>query len=322
MLRRNHVQYQSKDTLNQTFIAISAERLAVKFFYEDKGQTVRVENGYNLAYGAHIHSHFELVYMLDGQSRIVIDGKDCLLGPDEILLIFPNQIHQFKRVGSEKYILAIFPQEMCQDYRSIYKHKIPVSPVVSAAHTMPLILPALQQMLNLPALPLEISQPLLKGFFLIIVGELLQRMVLQDTRDMSSDTIRLLLNYCQDNYRQDISLDTIAEALFISKFYISRLFSEKLGMTYTDYIANLRISEACRLLDQSDAGVTEIAFAVGYDTVRSFNRAFRKNLGTAPREYRRLQRISWHETRPEPLPAHAHASASVSASAATRPTEP
>jgi AraC-like DNA-binding protein len=62
--------------------------------------------------------------------------------------------------------------------------------------------------------------------------------------------------------------------------------NQKLGMGFNDYINSIRISNACRLLSETDDPVSEISAAVGFNTVRTFNRAFVKHIGSSPREYR------------------------------------
>lgn len=68
----------------------------------------------------------------------------------------------------------------------------------------------------------------------------------------------------------------------------SRFFRQKTGRTFVDYLNDVRIGEACRLLIEKDAlGVTEICYACGFGNVSNFNRHFRLRHGTGPREYRR-----------------------------------
>jgi AraC-like DNA-binding protein len=62
--------------------------------------------------------------------------------------------------------------------------------------------------------------------------------------------------------------------------------NQKLGMGFNDYINSIRISNACRLLTESNAPISEISEEVGFNTVRTFNRAFVKHIGSSPREYR------------------------------------
>ena len=75
--------------------------------------------------------------------------------------------------------------------------------------------------------------------------------------------------------------------LHISKYYISHLFSHKLNMRFNDYINSLRISDACRYLRHDTRSITEISELVGFSTLRTFNRAFIKQIGVTPSQYRK-----------------------------------
>ena len=65
--------------------------------------------------------------------------------------------------------------------------------------------------------------------------------------------------------------------------------SNKLKMGFNDYVNSLRISNACKQLIKSDASITEISENVGFNTLRTFNRAFMKQTGMTPSEYRKQQ---------------------------------
>ena len=83
-----------------------------------------------------------------------------------------------------------------------------------------------------------------------------------------------------------VALDLLEKELHISKYYISHTLSSKLHMGFNDYVNSLRISNACRLLKKSDRSITEISDLVGFNTLRTFNCAFFKQMGMTPSEYR------------------------------------
>ena len=95
-----------------------------------------------------------------------------------------------------------------------------------------------------------------------------------------------MLSYCFENYKENISLDEMAKQLHVSKYYISRLFSDKIKISLNNYINMLRVNDAKERLVKTADSVTEIGIQVGYNTIRSFNRAFLAQTGIQPREYR------------------------------------
>lgn len=259
----------------------------MKFFFENKGQALLTAERQSLEFGAHLHTHLELVLMMEGRTKVLVDSKEYILETDDILLIFPNQIHQYFRISSEKCWLAIFPASLCSEFQALFKSKLPASPIIQNAAANPVIRQALQQILAVNSRKTAFSQEIIKGHFLVLLGELFQMVSFVDATGQHPDTIKNLINFCQDNFQTDISLDKAAEALHISKYHLSRLFADKLHMKFTDYISMLRIAEACKLLQNENNSITEIAFEVGYNTPRSFYRAFQKHVGMTPREFRK-----------------------------------
>jgi len=101
---------------------------------------------------------------------------------------------------------------------------------------------------------------------------------------------RLILNiqqYIDKNYMDsNVGLSMLATEFNVSEGYISTLFKEQLGINFADYVEKLRIGEACILLKQRNIAISNIAERVGYNSIQSFRRAFKKVKGVSPRELR------------------------------------
>lgn len=107
----------------------------------------------------------------------------------------------------------------------------------------------------------------------------------EDKRRIISD---IYIDYINNNYMNDISLDEIAERFHFNPSYFSTVFKEKMGMNFIKYLLKIRIEKSCELLIGSDKKVYEIAELVGYKDCKYFNRVFKKEMSVSPDEYRRL----------------------------------
>ena len=90
--------------------------------------------------------------------------------------------------------------------------------------------------------------------------------------------------------REDIGRraeEALARALGVSRFHLSHVFSEKIGQGFSAYLASIRIDCACALLAGTNRSVTEIAAESGFESQRSFFRAFGARCGMTPLAYRR-----------------------------------
>ena len=94
------------------------------------------------------------------------------------------------------------------------------------------------------------------------------------------------IDYTQKHMDKEISLDTVAKTLFVNPAYLSRLFKQEAGETFTHFLMKLRIEKAKTLLDESYLKVYEISEKVGYKNEKYFSRIFRDFEGVTPNEYR------------------------------------
>lgn len=92
--------------------------------------------------------------------------------------------------------------------------------------------------------------------------------------------------YVKANYKEQLNLNLIADVFFISPNYLSSLFNEKNQISFSDFVLNLRIEEAKKILQTTNMKVNDISKKVGYKNNSYFVNLFRKNIGMTPNEYR------------------------------------
>ncbi len=97
------------------------------------------------------------------------------------------------------------------------------------------------------------------------------------------------LEYIDENYQRDISLDEISGVLNINPYYFCRLFKNATGSSFCEYLNFVRISKSEKLFKIKGKSITEISLDVGFSSVTYFNRIFRKFKGCTPTVYRKAQ---------------------------------
>lgn len=106
-----------------------------------------------------------------------------------------------------------------------------------------------------------------------------------------TDTIEIKINaaidYLRENYREDISRENLSAAIDLHPDNFSRYFKKHTGKKYNEYLTELRITEAMRLLRESDESIITIAMNVGFGTLRNFNYAFFSVTGRTPSDFRK-----------------------------------
>jgi len=106
------------------------------------------------------------------------------------------------------------------------------------------------------------------------------------SRDDSADVIIKAKKYIAEHFREDIDRDDVASVIHITPNYLSKKFREETGMTLRQYINQLRIEEAKRLLLSTNMSIIEISSEIGYDNSSYFSTVFRKMCGVSPARWR------------------------------------
>ena len=103
--------------------------------------------------------------------------------------------------------------------------------------------------------------------------------------DKAFHIVNKAIEYINLNFKNSISRDDVAAALYLSPAYFGRIFKKSTGCSFSEYLTHVRMEAAVELL-KSNRSVQEIAHLVGYNNIRHFTRTFRAKYGCPPREYR------------------------------------
>ena len=92
--------------------------------------------------------------------------------------------------------------------------------------------------------------------------------------------------FISERHAEDLALDQVAKAVNMSAFYFCKMFKKATGMTFTDYLARVRVEKVKNLLLNPHKRISEAAFESGFQSLSQFNRVFRRIAGEAPTDYR------------------------------------
>ncbi|MEH7247401.1 response regulator [Neobacillus niacini] len=106
-------------------------------------------------------------------------------------------------------------------------------------------------------------------------------------KNLEANTIHQIKQYIVENSQQNISLETLSNKVGLSPIYISKLFKEKLGINYIDFLTECRIEKAKKMLADPEKSIKEITLEVGYHEPNYFSKVFKKMCNSTPREFRK-----------------------------------
>ena len=99
--------------------------------------------------------------------------------------------------------------------------------------------------------------------------------------------VEQITKYLEEHYQEKTSLDQIASNMYLSSYYVSKIFKSETGDTPINYLISLRMKKAKEMLDENpDISVQEAASAVGYDDAYHFSKLFKKYFGISPLYYK------------------------------------
>lgn len=258
--------------------------------YENKLEDFYCRTSFNrdikLECPPHLHYHIEMGCLIEGRTKIIVDSNEYTIEAGDLFICFPNQLHEYKTLEREKYILFIFNPDMTSEFSKLFISSFPHSAVIKGALDDEDIRFLMYKISELRHEKNTYNSVMIKGYLLALLGKMFNYLYLDDNQSKDVKLLGMILKYCTKHYDQPLTLSTLEHELHISKFYISHTLSKKLHMGFNDYINSLRISKACKYLTDTDMSVTAISEAVGFNTIRTFNRAFIKQTGITPSEYR------------------------------------
>lgn len=245
------------------------------------------ENGIT-DFGANLHSNIEILLIFEGETRVWVENNFFLTAQEgDAVIIFPNQQYRYETVKKEKYMLLVADIKRLTEYISLFSSFSPVNNVIKgAARDAELVSLAKSISKTYSEDKGDYRDTVLKGYVTAFVGRLLSMSELKKNELKSNDTAGLIAEFCNLRYRERLSLEMLERELHISKFYISHVINKRLGVSFSDYVNSIRVNEASRLMLETDKTLKEISAEVGFGTVRSFDRVFKKHKNETAREYR------------------------------------
>ncbi len=244
----------------------------------------------------HMHKEIELIYLISGCCVAVADNNRTSMQTGDLFIGFPNQIHYYLTSLPIEVSITIFSIDMIFGLEREFQQLVPENNVIHIEESS-LAYSALNHLIHSDSGSSLTAQA---GYLNLLMADITPRLRLTLNRQHNSATLHSILHYCENHFREELSLDTAAETLHISKYYISRLLNDRVQLGFSDYLNTLRINEACILLETDrERKIADISEEVGFGSIRSFNRAFQKVMKMTPAAYKKL--VS-REKSPKALP--------------------
>ena len=243
-----------------------------------------------LSYHCHLHYQIEVAVIFEGHTHLTVDSTEYDVFGGDAFVVFPNQIHYFKTIERENCILLKINPDIIPELQSYFTTSLPKSNVIVGAANDAEIKDLVEKISQTYYGDEPFKDTILQGYLLAFFSKLLQKIELMDVQFGDYHALGMIMNYCNSNSDKDLSLSVLEKELHLNRYYISHIMSKKLHIGFNDYVNSLRITNACKHLAKSEYTITQIGNLVGFNALRTFNRAFYKQMGMTPSEYRKSKK--------------------------------
>ncbi len=265
------------------------------FLFTWKGLRKKKQENY------HNHDHLEIAFIMSGRGKYRLDDKICEVAEGDLLILNPGIRHQSLLIeGNETPSLEFFIAASDFHIVDLPRNCLPLPEEGCILHTSG----ELRQRISRICTAMDVENAAYRqGSYYMMKAYLVQLMLLIIRERYESEeksavyafetaskkyVVEQILNYFEDHYSERISLDQIAENMYLSPFYISKIFKSETGETPIRHLIDIRLSKAKELLESGWAGsIQEVAASVGYDDAYHFSKLFKKRYGLSPSQVKR-----------------------------------
>lgn len=244
----------------------------------------------------HWHDCLEISYVKKGRGRYLVDGREYIMEPGDVIIFNNIEPHTWKAFPPEPMVqpVLVFNPSLIWsgeanlfDYQYLrpflerstnFSNKLPGNNVATKEIFM-LLLQIDEEYKNKPI-----------GYKLMIKAKLLQIITtliryFQDDKKTSEDIsvkqeqlarLQTVLDFINNNFTQDIRLTDAASIAYMNCNYFSTFFKKTMGLSFKEYIIKLRVTHASKLLKVGNKSTTEVACESGFNSISNFYKAYKK----------------------------------------------
>lgn len=254
----------------------------------------------------HFHECFEIVLYVQSNNTIYIHDASYGLQTHDLIVIPPRTIHTV-RYNTEttycRYVLyftedyvrgALGAETAVEAFRNIQNYKMALT-LDEFSRINALFKNITHHRTHHP----ETHAALVELYCSTILSEVyyvMQKRPMTEQVDGRASIVENILRYINEHYQENVLLEDMEKEMFLSRFYLSRVFAETMSTSIVEYLQFKRVIEAQKLLDDTKLPIIDICLECGFNNLQHFYRTFKKITSVTPKQFRDGSKISFTQT--------------------------
>lgn len=243
-----------------------------------------------------IHATLTVLFVLEGSMTVKMQGDTIVMRERDLLLINPGISYELAGRGDLLYGEASYSMQIVADILNGKDLVLYADSVRDHLHSYEDLRNIFYELTALFADNVHKTNAAIDSLLLKLLDCLIEHYPQEesdsahqeDSKNSQDARLRQIMQYIMSHLSTEINLTELADQMYVSVSTLSRIFHNSTGVYFTDYINRLRVSTAINLLRHSDQSLTQIAMNCGFSNSASFNRSFKKLIGSTPSAYREM----------------------------------
>ena len=236
------------------------------------------------SYGPIVRGKFILHYVVDGEGKLCLGGKEYSIQGGQAFLIYPQELAYYEADEKNpwRYLWVIFEGDRVEE----------VLRSVGITEEQPMFYPqdnGRELLSGMERLLYDHEQELqtIGNMYALLQGMKRQFVGKQERKTVPQQAyVEKIKRYMEYRFVEDVKISDLAEHCGLNRSYMTKCFTEEIGMSPKEYLMQYRMAKAKELLKNAELPVSNVAYAVGYSDPLAFSKMFKKKEGVSPLEYR------------------------------------
>ena len=227
------------------------------------------------------HSQIELYFIDDGEMEVTVEDQCRILHRGEMSVALSYTPHGYRTPESSSSSALIIPTFLCEEFVEATRGKKALEPFITDRLIVAKIKSHISELMRE-----DINDIERQGYIYVILGIVMDSLRFENTYSPTDDSLASkMLFYINENFKNDLTLASIAMHFGYTQSYVSRYFKNRFNVTLIRYLTLIKLKNAVMLMHEKKHSITFCALESGFSSMRTFYRAFSEEFGCSPKEY-------------------------------------